>query len=281
MPDLRIDPSLTLPRGFQFSQSKLQDFEDCARRFYLKYILNQPWPSPLSEPQETFEQSMVQGKRFHRLAERHQLGIALDVLQQSAAHESELADWLRHYQQLLDKLGPFDRVWPEVSLSTFVGKYPLLAKFDLIGLQGRNVIAVDWKTGRLPDNSRLERRMQTVVYLYVLQKEAARLVGSEIDTFTLTYASVVAGELRSFRLDAENLAKYERRIQSIIGAIEDAIQQGRFDKVEDSRPCRFCFYRGLCERGTSPTATPAELDMDDFWPLEPGEEGIEQYTVEF
>jgi len=31
--------------SFSFAQSSLQDYLDCPRRFQLRYVLNQPWPT--------------------------------------------------------------------------------------------------------------------------------------------------------------------------------------------------------------------------------------------
>src|SRR5690606_9033294 len=59
--------------------------------------------------------------------------------------------------------------------------YRLAAKYDLIAAdeEGRIVI-VDWKTGRRPDPSTLQRRLQTLVYLYVLVEAAPALGWGEV-----------------------------------------------------------------------------------------------------
>jgi hypothetical protein len=41
---------MTLPYSFHFTQSSLQDYLDCPRRFQLRYVLDQPWPAVESEP---------------------------------------------------------------------------------------------------------------------------------------------------------------------------------------------------------------------------------------
>ena len=49
MPD-RPDSGASLPEGFRFSQSSLQDYVDCRRRFQLRYLQNLAWPALQSEP---------------------------------------------------------------------------------------------------------------------------------------------------------------------------------------------------------------------------------------
>ena len=39
-----------IPQNFQFSQASLSDYMDCARRFQLRYLLEQDWPAVESEP---------------------------------------------------------------------------------------------------------------------------------------------------------------------------------------------------------------------------------------
>lgn len=258
-----VNPELGLPIGFQYTQSKLQDFEDCPRRFYLKYILNQQWPAPLAEPQDDIEKAMRRGQRFHRMIERHQLGMTLDILRLWAGNDTQVQEWLDRYAELLPRIGSFDSAVPEAMLTTTVGGYPLLAKFDLLGLQGQSVIAVDWKTGRLPVQYILAQRMQTVVYLYVLYQKAAHWLGIDhVGNYTLTYASVRTNELHSFEVDAKNVDSFAQRIRAVI----DSIDTSDFSKVANQHPCRYCVYRSLCERGTTPQLEEAlDLEDSDYW----------------
>lgn len=55
---------MPLPDSFQFSQSSLQDYVDCPRRFELRYILHQKWPALQTQPVIEFEHHMEQGSGF-------------------------------------------------------------------------------------------------------------------------------------------------------------------------------------------------------------------------
>lgn len=252
-----------LPEGFRFTQSNLQDFVDCERRFYLRHIEQQRWPAPLAEPQGMVEQALKRGARFHQLVERHQVGVPLDDIYASAQDDASLQQWLDNYQTVLKKLGLFDKTWVEVSLSNFVGEHPILARYDFVGVQGSHLIAVDWKTGRLPDSIKLEQRLQTSIYRLILWHEGANLAQREIDQFTLYYVGVNDNEQRQFTVDATIAHRLETQLS---GVIQSVIQARLFPLTDNEDHCRFCVYRGLCERGVTHHLTDINaLDTDDLW----------------
>lgn len=263
MSNVVIASNWKLPDGFRFSQANLQDFTDCERRFYLRYIEQQRWPSPLAEPQDMIEKAMQRGARFHQLVERHQVGVDLDTIYQSAEDDEALGRWLNHYQAALQKFGTFDQQWAEVSLSSFVGDYPVMARYDFVGVQSQHLMAVDWKTGRLPDVVKLEQRLQSSIYRLILFNEGAKLAQRPIDQFTLYYIGVNDGEQRQFSVDATIAHRLETQLQNII---QQVVQAKTFPLTEDENKCRFCVYRGLCERGQTQVVNDmATLDTDDLW----------------
>ena len=64
-----------LPETFAFSQSSLQAFTDCPRRFWLAYVEQLPWPAVEASPVQEYEEHMRQGALFHRLIERAEIGM--------------------------------------------------------------------------------------------------------------------------------------------------------------------------------------------------------------
>ena len=84
-------PTLQLPVGFAFSQSSLQAYEDCPRRFWLTYVQQLPWPALEASPIQEHERLMRLGEAFHRLVERSEIGMEGELL--AANLERPLADW--------------------------------------------------------------------------------------------------------------------------------------------------------------------------------------------
>jgi hypothetical protein len=70
---------MTSPNSFHFTQSSLQDYLDCPRRFQLRYVLDQPWPAVESEPLIERERLADLGRRFHQMAQRHTAGLPISV----------------------------------------------------------------------------------------------------------------------------------------------------------------------------------------------------------
>ena len=70
-------------------------------------------------------------------------------------------------------------------------------------------------------------------------------------------------EQREFSVDASTAHRLTTHLQSIIGQV---IGEKEFPLTDDEKHCRFCLYRGLCERGqTQNLANIEALDMDDLW----------------
>ncbi len=77
MPDLKSK----LPAQFAFSQSSLQDYADCPRRFQLRYLDKLIYPAAETEPALENEKHLQEGQNFHRLAQQYLLGIPTEKLE--------------------------------------------------------------------------------------------------------------------------------------------------------------------------------------------------------
>ena len=118
-----------LPVPFTFSQSSLQDYSNCERRFYLRYIEQLTWPAVESEPVLENERRQMEGQIFHRLVQQHLLGFPVDKLTRMAS-SNELNQWWQNYLNYdfqLDECA----IYPELSLISQVGNHRLMAKYDL------------------------------------------------------------------------------------------------------------------------------------------------------
>jgi hypothetical protein len=80
----------------QLSQSSLQDYTDCERRFQLRYLDRLAYPAEESEPALENERHMREGELFHRLVQQHLLGIPVERLS-GLANTASLLRWWENF----------------------------------------------------------------------------------------------------------------------------------------------------------------------------------------
>lgn len=255
---------MSLSADFAFTQGSLGDYAACARRFELRYIKRMRYPALEVEEPLQFEERMRLGARFHKLVQQHLLGVPAELLTASLADDEELARWWGNYlaRGLINL--PAAR-HPEITLQAQFAGRRLVATYDLLALapDGPAVI-VDWKTGtRVPAQSDLRGRMQTVVYRYVLAQAGAHLYAGERippERIRMDYVYVArGGERISFDYSTAQMREDEALLSQMITAIEHADE---FPLTTDLRRCRFCSYRSLCDRGEAGRL--ADFDLDEI-----------------
>ncbi len=263
---------MKLPKGFQFSQGSLQDYVDCRRRFYLRYIQRLSWPAVESEPMLESERYARQGQQFHKMIQQHLIGIPAESIANMVSGE-ELNTWwqsyLDFYQQ--ENLAAQGVLFPEISLSMPIGNQRLVATFDLIVLQkdGRATI-YDWKTNRNHTSRiRLEHRLQTRVYPYLLSMAGNFLnTGNPILAEQIRMIYWFAGfpdQPETFLYNAQTRQSDQGYIEHLVDEINGAAESD-FTLTDDDRLCQYCIYRSLCNRGVlaGNLEAGAELGEDFF-----------------
>jgi len=279
-----------LPETFAFSQSSLQAYENCPRRFWLAYVAQLPWPAIEASPVREHEQHMRQGAIFHRLIERAENGI--DPVLVATGLTSPLAGWFDAYLHFRPADLPDQFVEIEKVLSIPFGPeaavddpphagYRLAAKYDLIAAErdGR-VVIVDWKsTRRRTEAATLQRRLQSIVYPFALVEGSASLPWGPVrpEQVEMRYWFTAApSQPVVLRYDAAQHDANRRRLQSILTSILAGADEADYPRVLDSdinrrRFCNYCVYRSRCDRG----AIAGDMDdLDDpeaFFAIDPSE----------
>lgn len=255
------------------TQSSLQDYADCPRRFQLRYILEQPWPAVQSEPLLEHERHTELGRRFHQLIEQHVAGLPVQTLTASI-NDADLARWWRNYLNTPpEALGlPVRRA--EMVLSAPLAGRRLAARYDLVAIDPpQRAVIVDWKTERKrPSRAQLAARMQTRVYRYVLAEagqalNAGRPIKPEYVEMVYWFAEFPT-EPEVFAYDAQQHAADRDYFSTLVAEIIQRTDPV-FPLTADARHCRYCVYRSLCERGAAAVSSP------------PGEQETERDRIEF
>lgn len=242
----------SLPASFTFSQSSLQDYADCPRRFQLRYLERLVYPAAEAEPALENERRMAEGSAFHRLAQQSLLGIPAERLA-PLAHTPDLARWWENFTRA-PEIAQLKRLtcYPEFTLSAPLGEFRLAAKYDLIALadDGRLLI-YDWKTARKrPRDEWLAMRWQTRVYRALLTTAGSPLNGGrpvvpERCEMVYWFADFPDDPPRF----PYNQSQFQRDWDALVRLVDEIRSASSYPQTEERQRCAYCPYRSYCERG--------------------------------
>jgi CRISPR/Cas system-associated exonuclease Cas4 (RecB family) len=239
-----------LPAFFSFSQSSLQDYYDCPRRFQLRYIEQLAWPAVETEPVLENERRVLQGQLFHRMIQQHLVGLPVEKLSRQA-NTPELKRWWENYLGQDFNIDDYAK-YPEFTLAAPVGTHRLVAKFDLLAFKsGQKAIIFDWKTStKRPRDEWMAVRMQTRVYRALLVKAGMHLSGGapiqpEQVEMIYWYADFPTESARF----PYTQVQYKRDWDALTAIITEISNHRHFPLTEEEKKCTFCPYRSYCNRG--------------------------------
>jgi len=245
------------------SQSSLQDYVDCARRFKLRYLDRLSYPAVESEPTLENEKHLQEGEYFHRLVQQYLIGIPADQIAK-LANTLNLQRWWENFLAAPDLRGlnalrqasgvlreDLGGPYPEVTLSAPLGNYRLLAKYDLIAIENDRVLIYDWKTYRKrPRSEWLSARMQTRVYRALLVKAGAHLNNGkplEPEQIEMIYwFADFPNEPAHFPYTS---AQFKRDWDMLDKLADEIASASDYPLTDDRQKCAYCTYRSYCERG--------------------------------
>ncbi|MFZ1753294.1 MAG: PD-(D/E)XK nuclease family protein [Caldilineaceae bacterium] len=275
--------ALTLPATFAFSQSSLQAYANCPRRFWLAYVEQLPWPSQETKPFDAYEEQMRLGSRFHQAVRRAETGFDPELL--AATLDYPLDEWFAAYTRHRPDDLPTQFVASEQVLSIPFGnengRYRLAARYDLIAAERANepeneqarAVIIDWKTTSRPTRrARLQEQLQTVVYPFVLVEASESLPWGPIDPAQVEmryWFTAAPDEPVIFPYSADLHAANRTRLQGLLAEMLAGSVQADFPKVPDTEQsrqhlCAYCVYRSRCDRGID-AGDLADVDDADFF----------------
>jgi hypothetical protein len=244
---------MNLPPDFQFSQSNLQDFLDCQRRFQLKYINALKWPALQSEPVLEQEYYLALGYRFHRFVHQHQLGIPSEKIENQIKDPAMEIWWKSYLESEMIKGLPAQRL-PELTLTSTLAESRLIAKFDLLTIsKEKQITIIDWKTSRKrTPREILSKRVQTHLYPF-LSIEAGQNILSSSSIFPEMVKMIYwfpnfPDDPEVFEYSQEAYLEDRSMLLNLIAGINSKPDES-FSQTSDEKKCLYCTYRSLCNRG--------------------------------
>ena len=249
------------------SQSSLQDYHDCPRRFELRYLQRLAYPAIEMEPALENEKHQQEGEYFHRLVQQHLIGIPAEQVGK-LANTGNLQRWWENYldskdfRALREELGSLHA---EITLSAPLGKFRLVAKYDLIAVEQNKVTIYDWKTYRKrPKNEWLHVRWQTRIYRALLARAGAHLnkgKAFEPEQIEMIYwFADFPAEPARFIYTAD---QYKRDWDALVKIADEIKTASGFPLTDEASKCNYCPYRSYCNRGVrAGDGADAELETE-------------------
>jgi hypothetical protein len=237
---------------FYNTGQSLETFEGCPLRFYRRYYEGLRWDRPLDSRERA---SMERGTDFHMLARRYFLGVDCGLAEGARDHDL-LAGWLK---SLKDGFPLREDAFylPEHKLRYEDRDIKLEANIDLVILYNEKAEIWDWKThagdtAKGPSQrGRLEKSLQTAVYLYTLKERSAAVFGRKYDfTDICMYywqpepAQILARIPYSPLLHEE----FGGRLRQLVKSME-AFDRRSFDKSLYAKRCKYCEFAWSCGAG--------------------------------
>jgi CRISPR/Cas system-associated exonuclease Cas4 (RecB family) len=253
------------------SQSSLQDYVDCARRFQLRYLEQLSYPAIESEPALENEKHLQEGEYFHRLVQQYLIGIPSEQIAK-LANTVNLQRWWENFLADKDLRGLRDLggLYPEATLSAPLGRYRILAKYDLLAIENGKATIYDWKTyRRRPRNEWLSARMQTRVYRALLVHAGAHLNNGQPfqpEQVEMVYwFAEYPNEPARFPYTS---AQYKRDWDSLVKFADEIHGASSYPLTDDRAKCSYCPYRSYCDRGVQAgdvEQAEAETEADELF----------------
>ncbi|MCQ3937313.1 MAG: hypothetical protein DPW18_09725 [Chloroflexi bacterium] len=259
------------------SQSSLQDYNDCPRRFELRHLQRLAYPAIETEPALENEKHQHEGEYFHRLVQQYFIGIPAGQISK-LANTGSLQQWWENFANSKDLTGLRDLTGfrTEHTLSAPLGAFRLIAKYDLIASDGNKFFIYDWKTYRKrPKNEWLAIRWQTRVYRALLVRAGAHLNGGkpiQPEQVEMVYwFSEFPNDPARFPYQADQFKRDWDALTRLAEEIKSGLRHGpagqnsasAYPKTDDTTKCLYCPYRSYCNRGSrAGDALDAELESE-------------------
>ncbi len=250
---------------YDYSQNKLHDYLECPRRYELRYLQQRIWPAVHSEPVLALEEQIKNGKNFHLMAQQFFSGIQPEAIQLQIDNE-KISTWWTAFLPFAEGFSQLS-CQPEVFISSIINQISFVGIFDLLVISPKGkMIIVDWKTNRIkPSRKNLEQHIQTRLYPLLLTTGGKQWNnGYEIqpDQIEMIYwFANYPDEPESFSYSEQSYQTDLHFIQGLIAQIENT-KPGEFRLTENKNKCKFCNYRSLCGRGSSPGSLNELEDLD-------------------
>lgn len=242
------------PQPISLSYSQIQTYQRCPLQYKYQYVLKLPVsPNAAASFGETIHETLQSFYREFMKDKTIRLPHLLNIYEgswiplgySSKAHESRmkkegtkmLTQFYKTYHSKNIRILDIEKLFKiKIGSALFVG-----GKIDRVDKKNNHEIEIiDYKTGRMPDVSELEKNLQLSIYAMAATDE--RLYGKKLQDITLTFYYLQPMKKISFKSSSKNI----QTAHEIIKKTAEEIQKLQF--TPNVGPwCDFCAFRMICE----------------------------------
>lgn len=225
-----------------YSQNLLNTFDKCPLKFKIKYLENLRWKKDSIDNEDYYE-NMNMGLDFHLICERYFSNIPVGV-----DNNNELMNW---FNSLRDKFTILDEniYFTEYEIKMKKDNIRIQAKYDLIIIKPNNKIEIwDWKTeNRKLDYKEVCKRMQTIVYMYILGESSLEIFDKDIPLENISmnfWQPQFKDDIITINYSENNHRIHEEKIMDITRSLDNFDFNFDFNSELYSTQCKYCEFGG-------------------------------------
>ena len=208
----------------QFSPNMLKTFEQCPKKFYMKYVkhINMPVNDDIFEF----------GKNIHALASYYLKNENIDKME-SVLTQKKTEVW-KYLKSV--KYFSFEVINTEYSLTVKVDKYYFGGRIDALVKVDDEYYILDYKTGSAPKNAKYD--FQTMIYLLAVSKFF------KTEKVNFIYLDLKNKTEVKIQLTNELVSEYEKKLIQIankISIMEEPVKKPDCNSTDCS-----CEYKAIC-----------------------------------
>ncbi|MBZ9607723.1 PD-(D/E)XK nuclease family protein [Clostridium estertheticum] len=226
-----------------YSQNLLNTFDKCPLKFKIKYLDNVRWKKDSIDNEDYYE-NMNMGLDFHLICERYFSNIPVGI-------DNSNTDLINWFNSLKEKFAVLDEntYFTEYEIKMRKENIRIQAKYDLIIIKPNNKIEIwDWKTeNRKLDYKEVCKRMQTIVYMYILGESSLKIFDKDIPLENISmnfWQPQFKDDIITINYSESNHRIQEEKIMEITCSLDNYNFSLDFNSELYGTQCKYCEFGG-------------------------------------
>lgn len=237
-----------------FNASQFMDFNECRRKFYMKYYRKMPLNGFELNPSET-ENNIVlldgasKGNIIHRFCQHYKLGLDYNKLLKQSVNsfgfeynddvERELRHYVMNYLKYYNE--DYDEAFSEKEFYCSIGDSYVRGTIDRVVIKNGKCEIYDFKTNKVYNKNNLKKKYSSQLQLYV--NAFKRITGMEVSKAAIVFLDT--GDIEEIDISESSLNSNLKSVKDFIHFVNN---NSSIKEYERSSNCKIkCEYGIMCK----------------------------------